>query len=71
MKEIITIKEVKQRLKIHCSYGWNFQNYLYTPRNVPKIGEWGNFKKNFKKLLENIQELIIKKINGGIEVWCI
>jgi len=24
MKEIITIKEVQERLKINCSYGWNF-----------------------------------------------
>jgi hypothetical protein len=24
MKEIITIEEVKQRLRINCSYGWNF-----------------------------------------------
>ncbi len=29
MKKIITIKEAKQRLRINCSYGWNFQNYLY------------------------------------------
>jgi hypothetical protein len=48
MKKIITIKEAKQILRINCSYGWNFQNYLYTPRNAPKLDEWGNFKKKFK-----------------------
>jgi hypothetical protein len=38
MKEIIIVKEVKQRLKINCNYGWNFQIYLHTPRNAPKFG---------------------------------
>jgi hypothetical protein len=28
-------------------------------------------KRNLKTLLENIQKLIIKKIHGGIEMWCI
>jgi hypothetical protein len=64
-------KEAKQRLRINCSYGWNFQNYLHTPRNAPKFNEWGNFKKKFKTLIENIQELIIKKMHGGTKVWCI
>jgi hypothetical protein len=71
MKEIIIVKEVKQRLKINCSYGWNFQNYLYMPRNAPELNEWGNFKEKFRTSPENIQELIIKKIHGGIVVWCI
>jgi hypothetical protein len=30
MKEIIIVKEIKQRLRINYSHGWNFQNYLYT-----------------------------------------
>jgi hypothetical protein len=28
---------------------------IYTPRNAPKLDEWGNFKKRFKILVENIQ----------------
>jgi hypothetical protein len=68
MKENITVEEVKQRLRINCNYGWNFQNYLYTPRNAPKLDEWGNFKEKVKTLPKNIQELIIKKIHGGTEV---
>jgi len=60
MKEIITIEEAKQRLRINCSYGWNFQ-ILFTPKNAPKLDEWGNFKEKLKTLLENIQELIIRK----------
>jgi hypothetical protein len=71
MKEIITVKEIKKRLRINCSYGWKFQKKLYTPRNALELDERGNFKKKFKTLLENIQELIIKKIHCGIEVWCI
>jgi hypothetical protein len=71
MKEIITIEEVKQKLRINCSYGWNFQNYLYTPRNALELNEWSNFKEKFKTLTENIQKLIIKKIHGGTKVWCI
>jgi hypothetical protein len=35
MKEIIKIEKVKQILRINCSYGWNFQTYLYTPKNAP------------------------------------
>jgi hypothetical protein len=31
----------------------------------------GNLKEKFKTLPENIQELIVKKIHGGAEVWCI
>jgi hypothetical protein len=31
MKDIITIEELKQRLRINCNYGWSFHNYLYTP----------------------------------------
>jgi hypothetical protein len=36
MKQIITVKKAKQKLRINCSYGWNFQNYIYTLRNAPK-----------------------------------
>ncbi len=66
LKQIITVKEVKQRLRINYSHGWNFQNCLYT-----ELDEWGNFKEKFKTLPENIQELIIKKIHCGTKVWCI
>jgi hypothetical protein len=31
-KETITIDEGKERLRFHSRYGWNFLNYLYTPR---------------------------------------
>jgi len=43
MKEIITIEEVQERLKINCSYGWNFQDYLYTLKNALELNEWGSF----------------------------
>jgi hypothetical protein len=69
MKEIITIKKIKQKLRINCSYECNFQNYLYTPRNALELDE--NFKEKCKTLPENIQEFIIEKIHGGTKVWCI
>jgi hypothetical protein len=50
MKEFIIVKKTKQTLRINCNYGWNFQNYLYTPRNASKLDEWGNFKEKFKTL---------------------
>ncbi len=50
MKKIITIEEIKQISRINCSYGWNFQDYLYTPRNALELDEWGNFKEKFKTL---------------------
>jgi len=28
------------------------------------------FKRNLKHYLKNIKELIIKKLHGGTEVWC-
>jgi hypothetical protein len=71
MKEIIIVKEVKQRLRINWVYFWNFQKKIFTQRNALEFDEWGNFKYKFKTLPENIQELIIKKIHGGIKVWCI
>jgi hypothetical protein len=40
-------------------------------KNALELHGWGNFKKKFKNLPKNIQELIIKKIHGGTEVWCI
>ncbi len=71
LKETITISEGKERLKLHNKYGWNFLDYLRTPRRVPKFDTWGNFVDKFKTLPENVQELIIKKLNGGTKVWCI
>jgi hypothetical protein len=52
MKDIITIEEAKQRLRINCNYGWNFQNSWYTPKNAPELDEWGNFIEKFKKYLK-------------------
>jgi hypothetical protein len=31
-KETITIDERKEILRFHNRYGWNFLDYLYTPR---------------------------------------
>jgi hypothetical protein len=39
--------------------------------NALKFNEWRNFVREFKTLLENIQELIIKKLHGGTKMWCI
>jgi hypothetical protein len=46
-KKIITIDEGKKRLRIQNTYGWNFFNYLYTPRRNPKLGKWGTFVEKF------------------------
>jgi hypothetical protein len=64
----LNVEEGKQRLRINYNYAWNFQNYLHTPRNALELDEWGNFKEKFKTSLENIQELIIKKIHGDTKV---
>jgi len=54
MKEIVNTKEVKQRLRINCNYGWNFQNYLYIAKNALELHEWGNFKiKHYLKTYKN------------------
>ncbi len=41
---------------------------MYTPRRNPKFDKWGTFVKKFKTLPENVQELIIKKPHGGMEM---
>jgi hypothetical protein len=61
MKEIITIEEAKQRLRINYNYGWNFQNYLYTPKNAPKLDEQSNFKYKFKTLPKKYKNFLLKK----------
>jgi hypothetical protein len=35
-KEIITIEEAKQRLKINCNYGWIFK-IIYNTKECTKI----------------------------------
>ncbi len=67
-KKTITIDEGKERLRIQNKYGWNFLNYLYTPRRNPNFDKWGTFVKKFKTLFENVQEWIIKKPHGGMEM---
>jgi hypothetical protein len=71
LKKPITINEGNERLKFHNKYGWNFLDYLYTPIKAPKLDTWGNIIEKFKTLLENVQELIIKKLHGGMKAWCI
>jgi uncharacterized protein YneR len=36
-KKSITIDEGYERLKFYNRYGWNFLNYLYTPKRNPKL----------------------------------
>jgi hypothetical protein len=36
-KETITNDERKERLRFHNRYGWNFLDYLYTPRRNPNF----------------------------------
>jgi hypothetical protein len=69
-KKTITIDEGKERLRIQNRYGWNFLDYLYTPRRNPELDKWETFVEKFKTLLGNVQELIIKKLHGGMEMWC-
>jgi hypothetical protein len=53
-KEIITINEGKERLRIHNRYGWNFLDYLYMPRRNVELDKWGTFVEKFKTLSENV-----------------
>jgi hypothetical protein len=70
-KETIIINEGKEKFKTHNRYGWNFINHLYRPRRNPKLDKWGTFVEIFKTLSENVHELIIKKLHGGMKMWCI
>ncbi len=53
-KETITIDEGKKNLRFHSKYGWNFLDYLYTPRRNPKLDKWETFVEKIKTLLENV-----------------
>jgi hypothetical protein len=70
-KETIIIDKGKEIIRFHNRYGWNFLDYLYTPRRNPELDKWGTFVENFKTLLESVKELIIKKLHGGTKVWCV
>jgi hypothetical protein len=41
------------------------------PRRNAELDKWGTFVEKFKTLLKNVQELIIKKPHGGMEMRCI
>ncbi len=43
-------------------------NYLYTPLKTPKHNVSKKIVDKLKALLKNIQELIIRKLYGGIEI---
>jgi hypothetical protein len=68
LKEILTIEEGKERLWQHSNSGWSFVDYLHTPKNTLELDKWNCFVDKFKSMLENIQELILKKIHGGTKV---
>jgi hypothetical protein len=44
---------------------------LYTPKRNLELDKWGTIVEKCKTLPKNVQELIIKKLPGGTEVWCI
>jgi hypothetical protein len=71
LKKTLKINEGTKILRIHNKYGWNFLDYLYTPKRVPKLKTWGNIIEKFNTLPENVQELIIKKLHGEMKMWCI
>jgi len=50
-KKTKTIDEGKERLRIQNKYGWNFLNYLYTPRRNPNFDKWEHLLKNLKHYL--------------------
>jgi hypothetical protein len=70
-KETITINERKERLRFYNRCGWNFLYYLYTPKRNLELDKWGTFVEKLKTLPENVQKLIIKKLNGGTKMWYI
>jgi hypothetical protein len=49
----------------------DFIGHLHTPRKSLKKDNWNQFVAKSKELPMNIQELILKKIYGGTQVWCI
>jgi hypothetical protein len=53
-KGIITIDEGKERLRFHSKYGWNFFNYLYTPRRNQKLDKQGTFVEKLETLPKKV-----------------
>ncbi len=67
LKETILVEKIKTNVRQHNKYGWTLVNYLHTPRNKPKCGEWSYFVERFKQLPKNIQELILNKLHGVLK----
>jgi hypothetical protein len=54
IKETISVKEGKTRLRQHNNYGWTLVNELHTLENKTKCNEWSCFVKKIKQLPENV-----------------
>jgi hypothetical protein len=66
------IKETIEELFIaNNHYKWTIINYLYKPRNALEKEEWNELVDRFKGLFVHLQELILKKLHGGTQVWYI
>jgi hypothetical protein len=46
-----TIDEGEEILRVHSKYGWNFVDYLYTPKEIQNLINGKHLLKNLKHCL--------------------
>jgi hypothetical protein len=68
MAGIISISVEELFLK-HYYYGWEWVNFIHTPRNKLEKIKWNCFVDQVHGLLKVVQELIVVKLYGETKVW--
>jgi len=71
LKQTIIKEIIEELLRANNQYEWTITNYLYKPRNALKKEGWDELANRFKGLPIDLQELILKKLDGGTLIWCI
>lgn len=60
---------IEKLLGNHSYYGWEWVNFIHTPRNKLEKNKWNCFVHQVHGLLEVVQELIVVKLYGETKVW--
>jgi hypothetical protein len=71
LKQTIIKETIDELLKANNQYEWIIIDYLYKPRNALGKEGWNELVNRFKRLPTHLQELILKKLHGGTQVWCV
>ncbi len=65
LKETITISEGNERLRLHNKYGWNFLDYLYSPKKGSRTWYMGKLHWKIQNIAWECSKTNNKKITWG------